>query len=171
MEELQKQLTEMAGTNSALKADGTSSAGAKQLYPPIRQLPLLGVEWADLYRQLKVQEAVFELLTKQYEMARMEEARDTPVVNVVDPANLAERKSSPQRLLLILASTTLSLLISAACVIGAKRWRQVDLDDPLKLLVRSVLKSVSTQREKIVVWMTVKGFGRRWFNPSANDKH
>src|SRR5207253_531204 len=69
VDELKRQLQQLGGTDSSLLSDATSSA---ELYPSIRKLPLLGVQWADLYRRMKVQETVFDLLTQQYEIARIQ---------------------------------------------------------------------------------------------------
>ncbi len=46
----------------------------------------LAVSYADLYRRVRVQEAVFELLTQQYEIASIDEAKDVPAVKVIDPS-------------------------------------------------------------------------------------
>ncbi len=67
------------------------------------------MEWADLYRRLKVEETVFELLSQRYELARIQEAKEVPTVNVVDQAFIPEKKSSPKKLLVIAALTLLSL--------------------------------------------------------------
>src|SRR6185312_14547545 len=79
VEELQKKLNELggAGTQSDLESNNS-------LYPSIRKLPLLGVTYADLYRQTKIQETVYELLTQQYELAKMQEAKEIPTVKVLD---------------------------------------------------------------------------------------
>ena len=58
----------------------------------MKNLPLLGVKWADLYRQTKIRETVVELLTQQYEMARIQEAKEIPSVKVLDPASIPEKK-------------------------------------------------------------------------------
>ena len=47
-------------------------------YPTIRSLPLLGAKYSDYYRRAKIQETVFELLTEQYELAKIQEAKETP---------------------------------------------------------------------------------------------
>jgi capsule polysaccharide export protein KpsE/RkpR len=166
--ELQKQLDQIGGSDASLNAGDSSPADSHQLYPSIRKLPLLGVEWADLYRNVKVQETVFELLTAQYEMARVEEARDTPVVSLVDPANLPERKSFPPRLLLIFVATTLSLLIAVFILLASARWQQVEQHDPLKVLVQTVLRSLSNQRQRIIGSLSFNGYRRR-IEP-VNDK-
>ncbi len=51
----------------------------------MRKLPLLGVTYADLYRETKIQEAVLETLTREYEMAHVKEAKKIPTVKVLDP--------------------------------------------------------------------------------------
>ena len=92
--ELQSQLRKLGGTDSSVTGDSSD-----EMYPSIRKLPLLGVQWADLYRTMKIQETVYELLNQQYELARIQEAREIPTIRVIDPANLPEKKSWPPRLL------------------------------------------------------------------------
>jgi capsule polysaccharide export protein KpsE/RkpR len=133
--ELKRQLQQMGGTDSSLVDEGTSS---NELYPSIRKLPLLGVQWADLYRRMKVQETVYDLLTQQYELARIQEAKEIPTVNVIDPANVPEKKSYPPRLLVIVSLTTVSLVIAALCVIGSSRWQEIDPDEPKKRFANRV---------------------------------
>jgi uncharacterized protein involved in exopolysaccharide biosynthesis len=135
VDELKRQLQQLGGTDSSLLSDATSSA---ELYPSIRKLPLLGVQWADLYRRMKVQETVFDLLTQQYEIARIQEAKEVPTVNVIDPANVPEKKSFPPRLLIILVLTTVSVALTAIWVIGSAQWREVDPRDPRKRLALRV---------------------------------
>src|SRR5439155_21388463 len=103
--ELQSQLQQLGGKQEIV-ADATSSQG-RDLYPSIRKLPLLGVPYADLYRGTKVQEAVFESLTQEYELAKVAEAKEIPSVKVLDPANVPERKSFPPRLAIMFLGTFL----------------------------------------------------------------
>jgi hypothetical protein len=116
-----------------------------ELYPSIRKLPLLGVEWADLYRRMKIQETVYELLNQQYELARIQEAKEIPTVNVVDPADLPERKSWPPRMLVILALTCLSVMGAGVWILGATRWERVDPEDPHKQLLATIVGSIRVQ--------------------------
>jgi capsule polysaccharide export protein KpsE/RkpR len=89
VDELKRQLDKIAGTDASLAADGAGSP--QDSYPSIRRLPLLGVEWADLYRRTKIQETVYELLKQQYELTRMQEAKEIPTIRVIDSANLPEK--------------------------------------------------------------------------------
>jgi uncharacterized protein involved in exopolysaccharide biosynthesis len=93
IEELQSQLEKLGGKTVAGTPPAESEASS--LYPSIRKLPLLGVTYADLYRRTRVQEAVFESLTQEYEFAKVQEARETPTVKVLDVPEVPERRSSP----------------------------------------------------------------------------
>lgn len=150
---LQHELGKMSGSSDPLapgvaagSAGITDTGGDNQLYPPLRQLPRLAVPYADLYRQVKVQEAVYELLTQQYEMSRIEEAKDVSVVSVIDPPGIAEKKSFPPRLLLAFCLTAFCFVASAAALLMADHWHKVDPRDPRKVLAEDVF---STLRQNI----------------------
>src|SRR5207244_12647180 len=98
---------------------------ANELYPTIRKLPLLVVQCTDLYRRVKIQETVYELLNQQYELARIQEAKEIPTVNVVDPADLPEKKAWPPRLLIIALLTVLSLAGAVVKIVGSARREPV----------------------------------------------
>ena len=152
--ELENQLRKVGG-----KDDSTSlEAGAQgdSLYPSIRKLPLLGVTFADLYRKTKVQEAVFETLTQEYEMAKVQEAKEIPSVKVLDPPNVPERKSFPPRTLITLLGAVLAFACAVTWVFGRMRWEQTDPTDPGKVLAREVLVTV----RKAIPWATRNGYGR-----------
>jgi len=143
---LQRELTKMTGSSAPLTAKDSHDDGAisddsddGELYPPLRQLPRLAVPYADLYRRVQVQEAVFELLTQQYEMARIQEAKDIPVVSVIDPPGIPEKKSFPPRLQLTLLFTFLSFAGASALILIRDRWAKVDPRDPRKMLAADVL--------------------------------
>jgi hypothetical protein len=110
----------------------------------------LGVEWADLYRKVKVQETVWELLNQQYELARIREAKEIPTVNVVDPANIPETKSFPPRLPIIIALTILIVLAAAAFILASAWWSDLDSGDSRKIFVSSVHQDV---RERFHRWL------------------
>lgn len=131
IDELNRQLQSMRGTDSSLVS---GAATPDELYPAIRKLPLLGVEWADLYRRMKIQETVYELLNQQYELARIQEAKEIPTVNVVDSANLPEKKSFPPRLLIVSFLTVLSLAGAVVWILQWKSIQSLEHDDPRRQL-------------------------------------
>ena len=68
IDELQSQLRKMGSIGGT--ADG-ADLKADQSYPSIRELPILGVTYSDLYRQMVMQESIYETLNKQYELAKV----------------------------------------------------------------------------------------------------
>jgi uncharacterized protein involved in exopolysaccharide biosynthesis len=137
MGELQKRLNEIggAGTQSELKNDNS-------LYPSIRKLPLLGVTYADLYRQTKIQETVYELLTEQYELAKVQEAKEIPTVKVLDAAIVPTKKSFPPRAVIVVLGTMLGTTLTITWIVGKTRWEAVDESDPRKLFATEVFTTV-----------------------------
>jgi len=127
-----------AGVQDVTAADPGDSDKKGELYPPLRQLPRLAVPYADLYRNVRVQETLYELLTQQYEMARIEEAKDIPAVSVIDAPGIAEKKSFPPRLLLTLLLTFLSFAIASTVILFRGHWSTIDLSDPRKALAAEV---------------------------------
>src|SRR5580700_4308269 len=108
--ELRVQLSKLGGKFSADGSGGDTSSGD---YPTLRQLPILGVPYADKYRRLKVEEAVFETLTKQYELARVQEAKEIPSVKVLDAPQPPEAKSFPPRTWIVLGGTLCALILAS----------------------------------------------------------
>jgi capsule polysaccharide export protein KpsE/RkpR len=153
--ELRKELDKIGGTESNVgrarrsdtdpSADPVTDSSADMPYPSIRRLPLLGAKYADYYREAKIQETVYELLTQQNELAKVEEAKETPSVKVLDAAEVPEKKSYPPRLIVIGLGTILALAVAVICVLGKTRWRQMDPEDEGKVLVQEVFASVKTQ--------------------------
>ena len=147
---LQHDLAKLGGS-SAVQPDDTNSSSdedSKSLYPSIRQLPRLAVPYANLYRRVRIQETVFELLSQQYEMSRIEEAKDTPVVNVIDSPQVPEKKSFPPRAIVLLLLTLFSLGVASVFILIRNHWTQVDVSDQRKLLAREIEASLSKRWRK-----------------------
>jgi len=154
--ELRKQLEKLGGTQ-ANPVNGTGApqeqtgdpsaakAGGGLPYPTIKSLPLLGAKYAEYYRRAKIQETVYEMLTGQYELAKVQEAKETPSVKVLDPARIPEKKSFPPRLVIMFLGTFLASAISVVWVLGSARWEEVDPQDPRKVFVQEVAGSLKAR--------------------------
>jgi len=157
--DLQAEVTKMSGSSKPLAADDNdapeSAPGSShdELYPPLRQLPRLAVPYADLYREVRVQETVYELLTQQYELARIQEAKDVPVVSVIDAPGVAEKKSFPPRLLLALSLTIAAVVVTSALLLIQHHWLLVDQRDPRRLLVKRIGGDVE---QRVIRWIPRK---------------
>src|SRR5207237_10411260 len=127
-----------------------AQAGGGLPYPTLRSLPLLGAKYGDYYRRAKIQETVYELLTEQYELAKVQEAKETPSVKVLDPATIPERKSFPPRLLITGIGAALSLLLGILYVIVQRAWLELDSHVPEKLLIQEIIGAVKYRWQKVV---------------------
>jgi tyrosine-protein kinase Etk/Wzc len=88
------------------------------------RMPSVGIEYVRRLRDVKYQETLFELLAKQYELAKLDEARDAVVIQVIDKAVPPERKVRPKRAMIVLLSTITALLLSGYAVFCVERRRE-----------------------------------------------
>jgi capsule polysaccharide export protein KpsE/RkpR len=151
--ELQRQLDKLGGSSTA--TNHQSDAIGDSIYPSIRQLPLLGVTYFDLYRRNKILEVVYETLTQQYELSKVEEAKELPSVKVLDAAIVPERKSFPPRLLLVALCVLLALAGATLWIFARLRWERVDSADPGKVLAREIFASLNSK----MPWASPNGSG------------
>jgi uncharacterized protein involved in exopolysaccharide biosynthesis len=140
LDELKHQLERLGGKGES--STEVSGQPSDSLYPSIRKLPLLGVTYADLYRRTRVQEAVFETLTKEYELAKVQEAKEIPTVKVLDVPNIPDKKSFPPRTLIVFLGTMLALAMGTTCVFAKTTWDQTDSADPRKMFAQEVFTTV-----------------------------
>jgi tyrosine-protein kinase Etk/Wzc len=75
---------------------------------PVASVPEAGLEYLRALREVKYHDSLLEVLAKQYEAARIDEAKEAPVIQVVDPAVPPERKSGPHRAVLSLLGAMVS---------------------------------------------------------------
>jgi uncharacterized protein involved in exopolysaccharide biosynthesis len=153
--ELRKQLEKLGGTE-AKGAPTTSSSVEPSAdpasvqadgfpYPTIKSLPMLGAKYADYYRHAKIEETVYELLTEQYEVAKVQEAKETPSVKELDPARIPEKRSFPPRLVIVCLGTFLTFGLSMFWVMGTAQWEEIDPKDPRKILVQEVASTLKAR--------------------------
>jgi tyrosine-protein kinase Etk/Wzc len=112
---LQSQLDRVAGSKQDLGSDINMSKG---------RVTQSGMEYLRRFRDLKYQETIFELLAKEFEVAKLDEAREGAIVQVVDVAVPPDRKSSPHRTLIVIGTTILSFFVAVFWVLvrrGMKR--------------------------------------------------
>jgi capsule polysaccharide export protein KpsE/RkpR len=143
IDELQRQLEKLGGKGES--ATTISSQSGDSMYPSIRKLPLLGVTYADLYRRTKIQEAVLETLTKEYEMAKVQEVKEIPTVRVLDFAHIPDKKSFPPRLLIVFLGTAFSFAVATAWIFGKTRWDETDASDARKVFAQEVFSTVAAR--------------------------
>lgn len=107
VDELKKRLKELEEGNNI---QGKSSS--KNIFIPTNEIPALSLQYVRLLRDAKVQQTLFELLTQQYEIAKIQEAKDTPTIQVLDVAKVPEQRSKPSRGSIVLLSVIVASILS-----------------------------------------------------------
>jgi uncharacterized protein involved in exopolysaccharide biosynthesis len=85
---------------------------------------------------------VFDLLSEEYETARIEEVKSIPTVSVIDVPGMPERKSGPHRTLIVLISTLLSAVLTAAFLLARRSWLEMDGGDARRVLVTNIAATI-----------------------------
>jgi uncharacterized protein involved in exopolysaccharide biosynthesis len=142
IDELQSQLRKMGGIGG--KVDGADQK-SDQVYPSIRELPILGVTYSDLYRQENMQESIYETLTRQYELAKVEEAKEIPTIKILDEPELPERKSLPHRMIIVVLGTMISAIAGITWVFISRFWKITNDSHPIKVFGMRLLRSIRGQ--------------------------
>jgi tyrosine-protein kinase Etk/Wzc len=116
---------------------GGSEDNASSLLVPKGRVPEAGLEYVRKLRDVKYYETIFEILARQFELAKLDEAREGAVIQVVDPAITPDRKSFPHKGLITIVATAGGFLIAMVLVLlqaGFDRMRQ-DPETREKLIV------------------------------------
>jgi tyrosine-protein kinase Etk/Wzc len=123
--ELRALRSELARMESAQEP---ATASAVEI--PFGRLPEAAIDYVRARRELKLQETLLESMIRQYEIAKLDEAKEGPVLQQVDVAQPPDRKSKPARALIVLGSTLAALLLSCAFV-AMRRFSQLSREqDP-----------------------------------------
>ena len=144
--ELRAKLNALSGANAGTSAKG-ATPGGDALYPSLQQLPLLGNTYYDLARQAKINEAVYEALTKQYELAKVEEAKEIPTIKVLDEPIVPERKIWPPRMLIIILGAILTFCLGVVWIVARNAWESMDSTHPRRLLLVQVQEILSLHNQ------------------------
>lgn len=84
----------------------------KDIFIPTTRIPSLSLQYVRLLREAKIQETLYGLLTQQYEMARIQEAKDSPTIQALDIAKVPEKRSWPKRGVIVLLSMVSAIPLS-----------------------------------------------------------
>jgi uncharacterized protein involved in exopolysaccharide biosynthesis len=135
--ELKKQLTQIEGsirsganTKSLGNRNVPSDESEKKLfYIPLSQVPDLGMELVRLLREVKIQETVFELLTQQYELAKVNEVKDMQTIQILDSAKVPDKKAKPKRMLIVFTTAVLSFLIALLLAFLRQKFDRLEVGE------------------------------------------
>lgn len=137
--ELQREMDKISGPadEGGARADRSDSP-----YPSIVDLPALGITFADLERKIVAEETLWATLTKQYEAAKVQEAKEIATAQVLDAAAVPERKSYPARGRFLIVGALCSLFVACLFVFVAELWANTDPKDERKQLLTEIGGSI-----------------------------
>lgn len=122
---IQAGITRLQGELAKMSGSGIGGQGI----PSIGTVPGLGLEYARKMRELKIQETVFEQLTKQYEMAKLSEAKDSSSFQVLDMAVAPSVKSKPRRSAIVISATLVAFAASLILVFLLEYLKNMSVED------------------------------------------
>jgi len=97
---------------------------------PVGKLPAAAVDFIRARRELKIQETLLESMLRQYEIAKLDEAKEGPALQQIDFALPPDRKSKPARALIVLVSALVALLLTSAIVVMRRYIAYARSEDP-----------------------------------------
>jgi uncharacterized protein involved in exopolysaccharide biosynthesis len=97
---------------------------------PIENVPAAGLEYVRKFREVKYREALLEVLTKQYEIARIDEAKDAAIIQVMDKAVRPLEKSGPHRALIVFLAALSTLFLAGVYSLLKASWGRSREEDP-----------------------------------------
>ncbi|MGA2220140.1 MAG: GNVR domain-containing protein, partial [Terracidiphilus sp.] len=116
--ELQAQLAKLGGSEQDLDP----------LVVPKGKAPEASMEYIKSYREMKFNETLYDLIAKQFEVAKLDEARQGVIIQVADRATPPDKKSGPHRFVILLLFFVMGFVLSCALVLARNAWTSVTQD-------------------------------------------
>ena len=126
LNELRKKHDEFIhGSEAGMNGSGAGNE-SKVLFLPFEEVPNIGLQYARLLREVTLQEKLLEFLLPQYEQAKIQEQKDTPTVQVLDPAVAPIKKSRPKRAIIVAIAGLTTLFILVTILSVSERVRMLE---------------------------------------------
>jgi len=120
---------ELAGLRAQLaKLGGSENTEGNEFIIPKGLVPKAGLEYVRRLRDVKYYETIFEILARQFEVAKLDEAKEGAVIQVVDPAILPDKRSFPQRALIVIGGALVGLVLGILAAVLRASWRRMKQD-------------------------------------------
>lgn len=116
VQRIERELAALRGELSNLERQSNSGGGDTQV--PTAGMPSASLDYLRKMRDLKYNEMVFEVLSKQYELAKLDEAKEATMIQVFDPANVPDKPTKPRRMLIVLGAFLGAIVLSSLWAIA-----------------------------------------------------
>jgi uncharacterized protein involved in exopolysaccharide biosynthesis len=111
-------------TRLKLSTDQDEEDLLRSYIPTLEDVPELALQMLRLQRNVGIENTVYTMLVKEYEKSRIEEARDTPTVQIMDVASAPSLRSRPRRKMLVIVGTMAGLGWSVFLAVLITAWRE-----------------------------------------------
>ncbi len=119
---------ELDGLRAELAKLGGSEENPDSLIVPKGLVPQAGLEYLRKLRDVRYYETIFEILAKQFEIAKLDEAKEGSVIQIVDPAIKPDRRSFPQRALIVIGATFVGFILGVFAALTKAWWARLKAD-------------------------------------------
>jgi tyrosine-protein kinase Etk/Wzc len=136
---------ELESLRAQLAKLGGSEDSATSLIVPKGKVPEAGLEYVRKLRDVRYNETIFDILARQFELAKLDEAKEGALIQVVDPAIIPDKRSFPKRTLITLGATFLGFFFGVFCALMQAVFGRIK-DDPEGSAKIATLKSALTLR-------------------------
>lgn len=130
---------ELASLHAQLaKLAGNGGNPEDELIVPKGKLPTAGLDYLRKYRDVTYYQTIFNVLSQQYEIAKLDEAKEGALIQVVDPAIPPDHKSSPHRALILIGSLAAGIFVGIFLALFAEGWDYLNRDDESRQKIEAV---------------------------------
>jgi len=137
---------ELEGLRAQLaKLGGSEDSASGGLLVPKGRVPEAGLEYIRKLRDVKYNETLFEILAKQFEIAKLDEAKEGSLIQVVDAAVPPDKRSFPKRGLIVIGATLAGLLLSLLTAILQASWGRIKNDPEVADKIARLRLSLATR--------------------------
>jgi tyrosine-protein kinase Etk/Wzc len=162
LHELQEKYNELIYGQGADENVGKEIDETNDIFLPFKEVPDIGLQYARLFREVTLQQKISEFLLPQYEQAKIQEAKETPTVQVLDLAAKPMMRTKPKRKLFVLSWGGLSIIFTLLFVFSIEYWkrrRKAGDDDYQKIAMigKEVMNDLKRIRRIVVVRLFHKG--------------
>jgi tyrosine-protein kinase Etk/Wzc len=136
--DLQKAHDALNGMKEQLQAFEIKGGDNVDLLVPTKKMPEVGADYARKLREVKYQESLFELISQQYEIASVDEARDAIIIQVLDKALQPAMRARPKRTQMVIMATFAGFFLAIFSAFLIEYVKKVSSDEGNKKMIELI---------------------------------
>lgn len=136
---------ELDGLRAQLAKLGGSSESPDALIVPKGKMSEAGLEYTRSLRDVKYYETIFDILARQFELAKLDEAKEGALIQIVDPAMPPDKRSFPKRALIVICATFLGFFVGAFCVFWQAGIQRIKSDPGVASKLNRLRRAISVR--------------------------